>query len=112
MDKLEEDAFGTSDWIDAKLKNYVDLRQLAELPADITEVAEELINMCAARGIPVFTAFSISDKVEVRSNIGDKPENCHINFMLARATAVGKPAYVQNMVMNPAFLAHVPRNNF
>lgn len=109
MDRLEGDSFSTQEWINARIENKKDERNIEDLPGEIQEQVRKLMVMCAESNIPMFAAFSITDKVKMFSDIGDTPENCHFNFILARSTASCQAAYMQQLVMNPAFLAHIPR---
>ena len=106
MDRLPADKFGTSDWVEARINDVRDQREIRDLPAEIEAKIKDLLAACKALEIPVFVAVSLRDLTQVDYELGDKPENCNQGFMLARGVASGIAEYNMGLVMNPAVITH------
>lgn len=107
---LEGDQFTTMEWVDAKNRNVPDIRQFVDVPNNISELIQQLKVECAKQDIPMFVALSMPGTSHVVYNLGNKPENCSVGFLLARAVVVEQQEYQQSLVMNPAVLAQTARN--
>lgn len=109
MDRLPNDQFGTGEWVEAKVNDVRDTRNIVGVPDHIAKMIEDLVKACGEENIPVYVALSLSDKAHAFYDMGLKPEHCHLNFLLSRGALIGTPAYNQNLIMNPAVLAHTMR---
>lgn len=110
MDRLPGDKFGVNDWIESRKRSEPSSITDTNLTKQLTDAIEALHTICVANEIPVFTVLSMPQGNLVFSEMGSKPQNCNMNFMLSRATASGNPEYMQKLVMNPDFLLQTPKH--